>query len=451
MSNMKKQLLIVLSALCCAAGFGADQPSQGVSVKGTNGYVWSTNANRFFLHPTNGMIAGSFDGSTPTLTASDGGIIAGRFNSSVSCSVTSQRGGISGVDFATATNASAIAYAGVAQAVFDSSTNCSVQAYYGAWAGALGTQAKNVTVLAQSGAVAVGTVSGLDGGRIFAGNGSYAGGLVSSGTNKRLLANYGLGYMYAPSRNNIELTLNGSIILALNPPSDSTNTFSGLVGILDAGNAFTGMSTNGFTSDNAVFTEMPTNTPAVGQVITATSTSGHTKWGLNGNATNYIYLTHPHQVDGTGATLGSTTTALDFGHATFSHSADQAANYVQYRFEGPPDLNASYPLYARLKFRLNAGDTGTHRYVLSCSSVANSAAAAGSVGTAINLDFAGDASGASGDVESVGWTALTGWAAALTPGQLWVIQLARDGDAAEDASTQTSTEVGLVLSYVSAP
>lgn len=162
---------------------------------------------------------------------------------------------------------------------------------------------------------------------------------------------------------------------------------------------------------------------------------------------SYLQLTHPHLADGTGATLGTTATALDYGRPTFSATAAASGNYVEFQFMVPTDIDTAVDLRAKLKFRLNGTDTGTHRYVLSVASVADSAAAAGTVGTAINLDFAGDASGASGDVETVGWTTLTGWAAALTADQLMVVRLARDGNAAQDGSTASSTALVLALEY----
>lgn len=160
-------------------------------------------------------------------------------------------------------------------------------------------------------------------------------------------------------------------------------------------------------------------------------------------------LTHPHLADGTGATLGTTATAIGYGRATFTHSADEAANYVEYFLHVPDDLDTSVALRARLKILLGGADTATHRYVLSSVSVADSAVpTAATLANAINLDFAGDASGASGDVQTSAWTTLTGWAAALTPGQTWRIRLARDGNATQDASTVNSTELGLVIEYV---
>lgn len=162
---------------------------------------------------------------------------------------------------------------------------------------------------------------------------------------------------------------------------------------------------------------------------------------------SYIYLSHPHLVDGTNATLGTTATAIDYGHATFSNSVDQATNYAEYYIQVPEDLDTSVALRARIKVRLGGADTGSQRYVLSSVSVADSAVpTASTLANAINIDFAGDGSGASGDVETSAWTTLTSWAGALTAGQTWRIRLARDGDTS-DTSTVNSTELGLVIEY----
>lgn len=185
-----------------------------------------------------------------------------------------------------------------------------------------------------------------------------------------------------------------------------------------------------YASDTVTFTNKTTDCAATGNVCTMLME---------------IQLSHPHLCDGTGATIGTTATALDYGHATFAHAADQAANYCEYRIKVPADINTAVDPTAYLMIRLNAGDTGTHRYVLSTVSQAASSSATGTVGTAINMDFAGDASGASGDFELVGATTLTGWGATMTANRLLVIRLARDGDAAQDASTQTSTELGLTI------
>lgn len=163
----------------------------------------------------------------------------------------------------------------------------------------------------------------------------------------------------------------------------------------------------------------------------------------------YVYLDHPDMADGTGATFNTTATASNNGHATFSNSADQAGNYVEYRIQVPPDIDTGVALRAYFKFRLGNTDTGKHRYVLSHASVADSAGTESpTLLHATNLDFAGDGSGANNDIESTGWVTLTSWAGDLTADQLWVIRLARDGDdGTNDTSTVNSTDFGLVIEY----
>jgi len=165
--------------------------------------------------------------------------------------------------------------------------------------------------------------------------------------------------------------------------------------------------------------------------------------------TKYITLSHPH-ARGAGVTSGfdGTETNAYYGQALFSNSSDQATNFIEYRITVPEDLDTAVDLsLTRWKFRLSGADTGTHRYVISMVSVADSAAYSGTVGNAINLDFAGDGSGADGDVETVSSATLTDWKSNLTAGQLWVIRVARDGDADQDASTVDSYSGPLVISY----
>lgn len=159
-----------------------------------------------------------------------------------------------------------------------------------------------------------------------------------------------------------------------------------------------------------------------------------------------IQLTHPHQVDGTGATLNTSATSATYGHATFSHSADQAANFVIYRFGVPHDFDANVDLQAEFVFRLGGTDTATHRYVISMASVADSASAdSPTFINAVNLDFAGDASGASGDRAKIAWTTLSSWRSSITAGHTLVVKVARDGDASQDASTTVSSDQNLKI------
>ncbi len=198
-----------------------------------------------------------------------------------------------------------------------------------------------------------------------------------------------------------------------------------------------------------------TNLGVAGDFATSSSTATFTNKTFDASATgnvlkakSYIYLTHPHLADGTNATIGTTATSIAYGHATFSNSVDEASNYVEYYFQIPEDIDTSVALRARLKVLLGNTDTATHRYVLSTVSVADSAVpTASTLANAINIDFAGDGSGANGDVETSAWTTLTSWAGAWTAGQTGRIRLARDGNATEDASTVNSTELGLVIEY----
>lgn len=188
-----------------------------------------------------------------------------------------------------------------------------------------------------------------------------------------------------------------------------------------------------YASDTVTFTNKTTDCAGTGNVCKSKS---------------YIHLKRPHLCDGTGATIGTTATTYGYGAGAYSNSADQAANYCEYSFEVPADLDTAVDPRLKVKFLLGNADTGTHRYVASSVSVADSAVLTGStLANAINLDFAGDASGANGDAETVGYTTATSWGAALTAGQTWRIRLARDGDATQDNSTVNSTVIDFVIEY----
>jgi hypothetical protein len=185
---------------------------------------------------------------------------------------------------------------------------------------------------------------------------------------------------------------------------------------------------------------------ATGTVVLEDNTATLTGKTVDASATgnvlkfkSFLWLKGPDLVQN-GGMLPNTNdvTAVTFGKVRFSNSADEASNYAEYHVMVPEDIDTAVDLRARVIFRLTGADTGTHRYVLSLDDVANSGAYTGTVGNAVNLDFAGDGSGASGDVESVGLTTLTGWAGAMTAGRHLVIRIARDGNATEDGSTVDS-------------
>jgi hypothetical protein len=183
----------------------------------------------------------------------------------------------------------------------------------------------------------------------------------------------------------------------------------------------------------------------------SSGSGGVTKWYEE------LRLPFPHQVDGTGAVIDPVPTSPTYGHAIFSATAAKAANFALYRVRVPYDLLTSADPSASLAFRLGGADTGKHAYKLSMANVAASGGAdAPAFTNEIALSFAGDASGAAGDVEMApaagSFTTLTGWGAALTPGRLMVIKLARDGsDGTLDDSTVPSSDVELVLLYPRLP
>ncbi len=160
----------------------------------------------------------------------------------------------------------------------------------------------------------------------------------------------------------------------------------------------------------------------------------------------YIVLTHPH-LCAAGAPMQTTSTANTYGQCKFGNATDKATNYAEYYLVVPPDILTAVDLTGTFKIKLGGADTGDHEYEISFDSVANSAAYAGSLGDAISLAFTADVSGADGDVETAGETTLTGWKAAMTAGQLFVIRVARDGDHANDGSTVDSYSGPLIIKY----
>jgi hypothetical protein len=170
-----------------------------------------------------------------------------------------------------------------------------------------------------------------------------------------------------------------------------------------------------------------------------------------------LRLPFPHQVDGAGAVIDPVPTSPTYGHAVFSPTAGKAANFALYRVRVPYDFLTTVDPGASFAFRLGGADTLKHAYKLSMANVAASGNSdAPAFINEIALSFAGDASGAAGDVEMVpaagSFTTLTGWGAALQPGRLVVIKLARDGsDGSLDDSTVPSSDIELVLLYARQP
>lgn len=225
------------------------------------------------------------------------------------------------------------------------------------------------------------------------------------------------------------------------PDVRSVNIATGNESSADFANSITDETGSGSGTGKLVFNDAPAITNANLINTTFDATGGNTL-----KMKGYIMLTHPHQFDGIGAILQTNTSSVTYGQALFANGADASTNAIKYLLTVPEDIDTSVDLRAKFKFRLGGADTGTHRYAISMISVTDSSTYDGTAGNVVNLDFAGDASGASGDVETVAFTTLSNWKSNITAGQHWVIKLARDGDTS-DTSTVDSTSGTLVIEY----
>jgi len=163
---------------------------------------------------------------------------------------------------------------------------------------------------------------------------------------------------------------------------------------------------------------------------------------------NYIVLAFPHLCDGAGAIIATNdNTQKFFGQALFSGTAATNANFVEYRLTVPEDIDTAVDLKVeRWKIRLSNTDTSAHKYNIAMASVADSAGYdSPTLGQWVAIDIGADASGASGDVETVSNVTLTDWKSNVTAGRLWVIRVNRDG--ANDTSTVAAYSGPLVISY----
>jgi len=152
----------------------------------------------------------------------------------------------------------------------------------------------------------------------------------------------------------------------------------------------------------------------------------------------YIQLINPHLAgSGVEANMDTTATNEYYGQVKFADEIDKATNYCEYRLIVPTDLDIAVALTASFKFRLGGADTDDHVYAISHDTVADSADYTGTVTDEILLAYTKDGSGADGDVETASGT-LTSWKDHLTAGNLWVIRVARDGDANSGDDTDDS-------------
>ena len=200
---------------------------------------------------------------------------------------------------------------------------------------------------------------------------------------------------------------------------------------------------------------LSTGTLQVGgvDVLSTSSTNTLTNKTFDASATGNVIkfkslpqFTSPLRVDGTGCTIGTTSTSVGYGLATYAFGQAQATNLAQWRIVVPADWDTTVDPTIKIVDMIGA-DTGVRRYIAGVASIASSGSSTSATGTGINIDIAADAGGVSGDIEISATTTLTGWGAAVTPGQMMIITIARDGTSGTDTSSVNSTLIAFEISY----
>lgn len=209
------------------------------------------------------------------------------------------------------------------------------------------------------------------------------------------------------------------------------------------------LSANSVVSTQWVY--VATSTP----VATAGSTNTFTNKSFDaagtGNTLTQIRslkLQYPRRIDGAGCTYSNTNdyTATLFMVPRFSATGATNANWAQWAFRVPADLDTAVDLTASLTVQLAGADTALATYIVGMVSIANSSAGAGTPANYVTLTIPADGSGGSGDIESVNGVTLTGWRSNMTANQWLLVQLQRDGG---DASAVAQDALELEIFYTS--
>ncbi len=171
--------------------------------------------------------------------------------------------------------------------------------------------------------------------------------------------------------------------------------------------------------------------------------------------TKYLQL-NLKRCDQTGAALDTTPANATFGECQFSASAAYTANYAIYEATVPDDLDTAIDLkVARFHVSLGGADTGAHCYKIAMHDAADSSSRSTTPATnVVSMPFAGDASGASGDTETISNITLTSWKSSLTAGHKLTVLVGRDGgnegascSAGAGSTVNSYTDATLVISY----
>jgi hypothetical protein len=179
----------------------------------------------------------------------------------------------------------------------------------------------------------------------------------------------------------------------------------------------------------------------VGTSTTDTLTNKEFDAGATGNTlkfTDYKDFVYPSRVDGTGCIIGTTNTANVWGLASYNGTADTNANYAIYRIGTVPiDLDTSVAMTLKgLWIRVDGSDTDAAQFTIALYNPTSSSAGLPTdftgFSTFINFDSGTLTTPALGDGFSVADVTLTGWAAALTAGEPFIIAIARRNGSNDD-------------------
>jgi hypothetical protein len=166
--------------------------------------------------------------------------------------------------------------------------------------------------------------------------------------------------------------------------------------------------------------------------------------------TGYIMLSAPSRGSASGIIQTGATASYN-GQALFEVAVDKATNYVDYWMIVPPDLDIAGTMKVAYMYFESAGaiaNAETVAWKLSVVGITDNALFNGTPATEIALTYTAAGAHHANDAHLISNITLTGWAAALTPGYLMQVRLARDGDdGALDTATEQTYSGPILISY----
>jgi hypothetical protein len=163
--------------------------------------------------------------------------------------------------------------------------------------------------------------------------------------------------------------------------------------------------------------------------------------------TKYENFAFPMRADMTGAIISTNDpSAAGFAHATFSGSGATNANWVEYDWIVPDDIDTSINLkIARWQIKTAGTSTSAATWSFGMADVADSAPADPTSFSNFVLFQITPSSAAANDVFTASSITLTNWSGAITAGHRLKIRVARDGSG--DANNDAMTDLWLTISY----